>query len=300
MRKVQTMEALNSHFKLVPEGDLLHYTTIGGFMGIVNGRELWATDLQYMNDTKELKYAGDIVREVILAELKTHEEFEDLKKLFEGGIYNSQYASVFGVSFSGARDLLSQWRGYGGDSGMALCFKPEKLIRIAEANGMRLLKCVYDREQQVKIISEMCDHFVGRLSKMKASGKLDHGSLGAEFLRALSTVGAIVKHPTFADENEWRMVTHAYEMVYEGNLPYHQMGFKEGRSTIVPYFRANLEIDHAVRDHNTKVDLGFHDVLIGPSAVSQLPWRAVMHYLTAKNIGYSQITPSGVPLRGAL
>ena len=101
------MASINSHLLKVPESDLYHYTTIKGFMGIVDSEQMWATDLQYINDTKELVYAGDLVNEVIFKNMKTHENFEELSKIFKSGIYNSQYAAVFGVSFSEARDLLS-------------------------------------------------------------------------------------------------------------------------------------------------------------------------------------------------
>ena len=70
------MASINSHLLKVPESDLYHYTTIKGFMGIVDSEQMWATDLQYINDTKELVYAGDLVNEVIFKNMKTHENFE--------------------------------------------------------------------------------------------------------------------------------------------------------------------------------------------------------------------------------
>jgi len=295
------METLNAHLGISPETNLHHYTSIKGFLGIIESRQLWATDLQYMNDTKELIYAGDLLNEIIIENYKSHENYFELSELFKGGIYNSQYASVFGISFSEARDLLSQWRGYGGDAGMALCFQPSKLKAIAEANQMQLVKCVYDRDTQIKIVSEICDHYAEIYTEMrKENPKFDRSNLSEMFFRDLQLAGAIIKHPTFKDENEWRMISQVFDIVYEMNQPLDRMGFREGRSTIIPYLNTSLEVDFKDNDRDRRLDLGFHDVLIGPTGVAELPWRAVMNFLHTKNVRYSQITPSGVPLRGAI
>lgn len=295
------MDKINEHSQEQPTANLHHYTTIRGFMGIVESRQMWATDLQYMNDTKELLYAGDIVNEVILENCKTHENYEELGKIFKSGIYNSKYASVFGISFSEARDLLSQWRGYGGEAGMAICFESGKLQTFAAANEMRLVKCVYDRDVQIKLVSELCDFHANEITRMKKEeGKFDPRAVAEDFYRALCSVAPIIKHPTFHDENEWRMISRVYDVVYRMDMPYPRMGFRDGKTTIIPYLKTTLAVDYQDARRDGRIDLGFHDVLIGPTAIAELPWRAVMNYLGAKNIKYSQISPSGVPLRGSV
>ncbi|EME67814.1 hypothetical protein H261_21566 [Paramagnetospirillum caucaseum] len=295
------MRTLQEHLSASPQSDLYHYTTIAGFLGIVDSMMFWATDIYYMNDTKELVYAGDIVNEVVEDALRGHKHSTEIAGIFRGGIYNSQYANIFSISFTESRDLLSQWRGYGGDSGMAVCFAPAKLSRIAECNHMRLVKCIYDREQQVQIITELCERHIAEVTAaIEGGSRFSPEEAARSFFRDLCDIGPILKHPSFKDEGEWRMLSESYDMVYNGNLPWDRMGFRAGRSTIIPYLKVQLSVDYKNDDRDLRQDLGFHDVLIGPSAVAELPWRAVMAYLTARNVRYNQITPSGVPLRGSV
>ena len=37
---------------------LYHYTSPSGLAGIVERTQLWATDVRFLNDSQELKYAG--------------------------------------------------------------------------------------------------------------------------------------------------------------------------------------------------------------------------------------------------
>ena len=297
------MVDLSKHFTDSPAAELYHYTSISGFMGIVESKRMWATDLQYMNDTKEIKYAGEIVEREILDKINEHENFEELNRIFRSGIYNGQYANVYGISFSEERDLLSQWRGYGGDAGMAICFSPQKLADIARKNQMFLVKCIYDQKTQADIVSNLCNQYAEDISKRISDDrdgkeKYDAGAVAESFFHDLSMLGAIVKHPAFKDENEWRMVSGVYDIVYRGNVPLKKMGFRAGSSTIIPYL--NVSINLPTKFGESRQDLGFHDVLIGPTSISELPWRAVSQFLDAQNVSYSQISPSGVPLRSNL
>ena len=47
---------------------LYHYTDAQGFKGIVESYELWATHIQYLNDTQEYLYAVDVAKRVILTQ----------------------------------------------------------------------------------------------------------------------------------------------------------------------------------------------------------------------------------------
>ena len=44
---------------------LYHYTTQVGLMGIVESKEIWATQIEYLNDGMELIYAFDLAMQVL-------------------------------------------------------------------------------------------------------------------------------------------------------------------------------------------------------------------------------------------
>ena len=48
-----------------PPSILYHYTSQEGLLGIIKNREVWATDISYLNDTKEYKYTVDLTSERI-------------------------------------------------------------------------------------------------------------------------------------------------------------------------------------------------------------------------------------------
>ncbi len=48
-----------------PPSILYHYTTQKGLLGIIQSKTIWATDILYLNDTMELKYAVDLTLDMI-------------------------------------------------------------------------------------------------------------------------------------------------------------------------------------------------------------------------------------------
>ena len=67
------------------EGFLYHYTSQAGLLGIIQKREIWATNLLFLNDTAELNYAIQIMRQEIenLKEKLSVEEFRFIKEFSE-------------------------------------------------------------------------------------------------------------------------------------------------------------------------------------------------------------------------
>lgn len=69
--------------------------------------------------------------------------------------------------FSESRDLLSQWRAYANESGIALAFNPDELTEIAEINKLKLYQCAYSDSDQFAIvddkITETIDAFRARI-----------------------------------------------------------------------------------------------------------------------------------------
>src|SRR5437868_10408340 len=78
---------------------LFHYTDGAGLLGIVKGREVWATHTQYLNDQDEFRHAIRVMEEVI-AEEPTPPGRDDLLQRLRQGLENAEMANVCVASFS--------------------------------------------------------------------------------------------------------------------------------------------------------------------------------------------------------
>jgi hypothetical protein len=277
-------------------GPLYHYTSIEAFLNIVQSKSFYASDIYYMNDATEISYAVGLAESIIGAGTADGILPPEFSASLKQALYNTQLAKVFGISFSLERDALSQWRGYGGGAGLALCFNPEKAMKLAAANGLALVKCEYDQSRQVSLIKDTLRSVVAAI---KSSPRpLASEVIERECLLQLCPVLSKIKHPAFRDENEWRMLSKVYEDAYEGTHP-EKCGYRAGKSVIIPYMKVELEVDYGP-DTDQRKDLGFHDVLLGPTQTKELSWKSVMNFLQSNNVKYSQITPSGAPYRASV
>ena len=129
----------------LPE-DLYHYTDVGGLIGILTSARLWATHVSFLNDSREVLHgAGETAKylEVLWGTISSAPEnypnnfdalkllFDDIREKFplllERWLYMYRYGGLYATCFCAEGDLLSQWRGYGGDGGYAIKFDPAKL-----------------------------------------------------------------------------------------------------------------------------------------------------------------------------
>ncbi len=100
-----------------PTQPLFHYTSLDGMRSIVEQRALWATEIRYLNDAKELAHLGELLRieagiylehaDISDSSAEVLRQFRDwLAFRFEDG------PLLFVACFTEAGNLLSQWRGY--------------------------------------------------------------------------------------------------------------------------------------------------------------------------------------------
>ena len=108
-----------------PPAILYHYTDARGLIGMLESNSVWATDARFMNDPAELDWVREVVAAAAasmkLTNLHARLLAEELQSI-EAGFPGSAYVA----SFSAHRDLLSQWRAYGGDG---LGYRPANASR---------------------------------------------------------------------------------------------------------------------------------------------------------------------------
>ncbi len=108
-----------------------------------------------MNDANEIKYGAELFKTVV-AERQNREtdptlvdflvEFRDWLNQLIG---LPHYMFVFSLTEKG--NILSQWRAYtpSGEAGVSIGFSKEGLEKIAAKKGFELIKCLYDRKEQL-------------------------------------------------------------------------------------------------------------------------------------------------------
>ena len=105
-----------------PKQMLYHYTNAANLISIIKTNELWATNAQFVSDTRETSYADEILDEVL--------ETVDLGKYNQFGFHEEVLKRrelirnrTFVLSFSTVPDSLHLWNNYGKNEGYNLGFR---------------------------------------------------------------------------------------------------------------------------------------------------------------------------------
>jgi hypothetical protein len=210
---------------------LHHYTTTEGLLGIVEKSTIWASDVRYMNDSSELSYASHLIEEVV-AEAISEVEDEPLKAALPQRygdeplklVPPQRYDLANGFEHGGLRpfvacfcengDLLSQWRGYAaGTTGFSLGIDVGGLARRQELPpNTYLRKVIYDEERQRAMVRDIVGTWLRTAQSLldadQTLGPTDLFPYPAIWAleRALTEHHLCFKHPTFAEEHEWRLI----------------------------------------------------------------------------------------------
>lgn len=247
---------------------IYHYTTITGLIGIISHKELWASDCRFLNDGTELSYAKEIF-------------FNEVTKLELPSIYGGGYR-LPGSSLSGFQmfiacfcedgDLLSQWRGYGTEQGYSLGFD----IQLLNDNDF------YEIKPVCYGIDNPREYFKNELDaapQPTAHPGIEEWHRSGWILPRL----AAVKHPSFIEEKEWRLMLQipsmgrsekAYEICFRpstlGPIGYIKIPFQTPclREIIIGPGEYSTTREAAVREMLSKN--GFSDTLV---RISKIPVR---------------------------
>ena len=276
----------------IPHGTLYHYTTFTGLLGIVRSRSLWASDVRYMNDSAELRHTADLIGAEVRERIDGGHPHPQLLSQFADWIAHRITSGhmLFGASFRSHGNLLSQWRGYSlPGKGVSLGFCPEYILACAAHQRFMVGKCIYEPGRQHALIRQVVDAVVTHAAHLTAEQGLASSERSTLYHTAfeevetdLLRIAAILKHPSFREEKEWRIVSPV--IANEANAP---ILFREGHAMLVPYIEFNLSVDGRppVLDH----------LYLGPTANINISMHSMemflaQHGITAtRGIDYCQI-----------
>lgn len=274
-----------------PRDTLYHYTSLSGLLGIVSSGVLRASDVRYMNDSAELRHTLDLlsthVTRRIVSGVDNPTLLDQLLEWLSHRIISG--SMLFGASFRENGNLLSQWRGYASqDKGVSLGFNPRHLLACADRQGFKVAKCLYDRGEQGRLVEQIIDAVEVQANREPPLAASDNGATSwhhvfEQLEGDLLQIAAVLKHPSFEEEQEWRLVSPLIGSC-EG-LPVH---FREGHSMLVPYYAFELEAEQAR-------GIRLEHVYLGPTRNIDLSMNSLKMYLDScgaaptRGLSYCQI-----------
>lgn len=271
---------------------LYHYTTNAGFLGILSSGNMYATHFAYLNDSVEIKYTIELAREVLgnLKRLlgdaaapltKIGRAIDSLHPFLKATSENLYNANICLCSFTGNGDLLSQWRGYCDVGGVSFSFKKHELEEFCKREKLSLIKCIYDRDVQLKEVGEIAQRYIDLISADIDSADSRKTLRGQQFILNLIDKSYIYKHPSFREEEEYRIICDNQRTNEYG------LDFRSGKSSVVPY--VNIPI-------LSGGSMNLHKIIIGPSPGADLMYHSVIK-MVDKYQQNCQIVKSETPFR---
>jgi len=246
---------------------------------------------RYLNDYSEL----NAFNEYLLARLEQLPRYQhiktEVKKLISEGLRKviGSFADspddpkIFVTSFCIDGDLLSQWRGYGLDSGYAIGFDHNVLddMRKAEYHKrnffMSLFDCVIYNDCNIpKSFEDSVDKLINLLRDSKNKPQPQRDEAWEIYIQTLP----LFKHNGFREEHEYRLVfaTKSSQVT--------DIHFRYQRGVAVPYI---------VLFEDEQVLLPIREIVVGPSQDAELREKAIQLMLVQKGLNPQVVKLSSIP-----
>jgi hypothetical protein len=266
---------------------LYHYTSQAGLLGIATTRTLRATNMAYLNDLSEYEYGSRVIRTAIETRRGADTAFVEETE----ASLKAKARDFCLTAFTGASDLLSQWRGYANDgNGYCLGFDAASIrARAGDEEDWFLTRCEYDPDRQQQLANALVDSWFAswqREGSQPRQGGFWENFFGPSFGHAVAAVvlAFSFKHPSFSEEREWRLV-----METSGARAFR---FRTGKSMITPYREFDLRGEEGKRR-----EVALRRVIVGPNPQPELAADAVGMLLEAHDFRDVEVVPSVIPFR---
>lgn len=283
-------------FKRQPPTSLFHYTNQSGLLGIINDSEIWATHTQYLNDAREFRHAIDLIKDE-LAKMMLEPFYCDhaeLLRFMKDALVGIETINVCVCSFSAKGDVLSQWRAYGGrSSGFAVGFSGPFLKQVCKQLNFWLVPVQYSELAQRSLLRTLLEDVFEE--NLAASRKLGNGRkqgdgdeepdfrTGGNLVAYLNRYAPILKHESFSEEEEWRIITRPLSCAFD------RFAYRTGTSMLVPYYRIPLTSEA----NGIKIN----ELIVGPTPHPIESRQSVGGFLVKHRLDETEVRNSQVPYR---
>ena len=255
------------------------------------------------SDCKELKYILEDLKEWRKVQIETIEEsyqLEFLKKatkaygivryVKEGEVYRYRYGEggafdcdrvfpeVYSISFTAESDLLSQWKMYAQESGVAIEFDFNRQVvwsqelengeRGFEISDVLPRKVEYPEDERQELLNN-CDVWENKDMFFEAPFYKDKG---------------------FSHENEYRLVFYPAKNEKKGADYCTAVNYRISNHKLIPHLKIYCRSKKNVLDEGWPVA----SITVGPGGNQDLVYRGVVHYIEYKRYKVSGITEDSV------
>lgn len=224
-------------------GDIYHYTSVDGIIGILKNKELWFTNIYFLNDNQELFYTYKLINEVV-KEIKNdlsktfYEKIKARKNYLLSEDYFDNESNVWGrqeyyvASFSTDKDSLALWNYYtkSDTTGYNICFKDYAFCDHSVAQG----KICYNRIEQKQMLK---DTILKYNKKYNNAPNNEKKNIIRELFYNFIIYSLFFKNEKYMIENEYRIVmpvcnssTDEEENCY----------YRHKKGLIIPYIKFDL------------------------------------------------------------
>ena len=247
---------------------LYHYTDVNGLMGIIKYEKLWATDINFLNDSEEY-YAGiRKLKDFCSSSLSSLDKTNHVDKVISG-LYelipdiiekNLTNRNLYITSFTSKEDNLRQWMSYCPDnSGYCIEFDRHNILMNEQCEKKLNITC---RIEDVDYGQGTFDKQLSFESIMKMIKATDTRTAALNVANNLLFHCCAIKNNEFHDESETRLVAQS-TISKEHNAKY-----RTRSGVIVPYIEYPIKksaIKRIIIGPNINMDLakkGLEDFLI--------------------------------------
>ena len=255
---------------------------------------LWATNIEFLNDSKELHAGLDELHSYCIAQ-QTQGEVDHLDrrlsnarialyKTINAGVQkNLKNRDIYITSFSDKRDNLRQWMSYcPSNGGYCIVFDDAKLRiekKEQEQEQEQLKGGLVKRWQKVQYGGSGVDNLLNYnvLKKQIENGEVQ-GTFVPDFVNDLMFMCCSIKPAEFDDESETRLI------VQSSREKTHVTNFRTRSGILIPYVKHSVPKDSIL------------EIIIGPNVNSDLAVRGLEDYLLKQNIN-CKISKSNCSLR---
>lgn len=268
---------------------MYHYTDFSAFDGIIRCGELRLNNILNMNDASEMRLFMNGICKAVMEKLRTDGENDKLREaeLFFNREMQQEFSySAYAACFSVYRDDAAQWERYG-HLGQGVCIAFHQNLMKKMLGGAISLQEVYYQEDmrgywlvdEFYQLIKKTEHFSDCLLELQ------------NLMNNAWVQSAAFKHPSFANEKEFRLVASpfiSHEFAVEPK--YHVT-----RERIKKYYP--LDLNRMCGKLNMHLSDLVGEIIIGPTSSQSLP--ILQDYLEdcGLNVLKDKICMSNCPLR---
>lgn len=279
------VKPLASYFSQGTPTKLYHYTGVGALHGMALHKKLWATHIYYLNDSKELLHAVELMLDALdsiwLIAPNEKSDFAGHLNTWLKDLPRRPF-DLFVFSLSEEENLLSQWRSYTPHGkGVCIDFPEWTLQNLIYQNGLKLGKCLYEKTEHSELLLALVEFLWNLFAKLPAKPTVydEYATYFSSHRVTILETLALVKHKAFSEEKEWRLIKcseHTEDEIF----------YREGPTMLIPY--SQLALDEGGK--------WFGTIRLGPSEHPELAISSLGRFTSQYRLCQSVI-PSYIPYR---